>query len=89
MNCAFRFADSAPVLSNHADFLSTQTCILDSHAEEHVFAVLVAGGKGILVEQHQFRVIRARFCELGEFPSDGGDQGGRCVRSSLVMVLRE
>ena len=64
MNCAFRFADSAPVLSNHADFLSTQTCILDSHAEEHVFAVLVAGGKGILVEQqvpcHPRTLLRTR-----------------------------
>jgi len=87
-DCVF-LSEGASVFPDHAHFLPTEASVLDRHAEEHVFVLLVVGGKGVLVEQHQFRVIRARFCELGEFPSDGGDQGGRCVRSSLVMVLRE
>lgn len=62
-----------------AEAASAQTCVLDRHAEKRVFVLLVVGGKGILVEQHQFRVVRARFCEVGKLSSDGRDQ----VRLSL------
>ena len=52
-------ARGAAVLPDLARFLATQTCVLDRHAEERVFVLLVVGGKGVLVEQYQFRVIRA------------------------------
>jgi hypothetical protein len=57
------FTESAAVLPNHTYFLTTQTCVLDRHAEERVFVVLVIGGKGVLVEQDQFR-IRLNRCRL-------------------------
>jgi len=82
------FAKGLPITPNHAHFLPTEARIVDRHAEERVFVLLVVGGKSVLVEQHQFRVIRARFRELGKLPSDGGDQAGlSCIRSSLVIVL--
>ena len=40
--------------------------ILDRHAEARVFVLLVIGGKGILVEQDQFGVIRAPLAESRE-----------------------
>lgn len=39
-----------------------------AHAEEHVFVLLVIGGEGVLVKQHQFVVIRARIRENREVP---------------------
>jgi hypothetical protein len=61
---------------------------LDRHAEELVFAFLVVGGKGVLVEQHQFRVVRARFREVGKLHSDVAIRlDSRCMRSSSVIVL--
>ena len=44
LNSVF-LAERASVLPNHTHFLATQTCVLDRHAEELVFVLLVAGGK--------------------------------------------
>jgi hypothetical protein len=35
---------------------------------------LVVGGKGVLVKQHKFRIIRTHLCEVGEPRSDHRDQ---------------
>ena len=32
---------------DHANFFLTESSILDRHAEEHVFVLLVVGGKGV------------------------------------------
>lgn len=37
------FAEGASVLPNHAHFLATQTRVLDRHAEERVFVLLIVG----------------------------------------------
>ena len=87
LDCAF-FAEGLPIPPNHAHFLATETCILDRHAEQHVFVLLVVGGKGVLVEQHQFGVIRARFANSGSFFLMVAVRlDSRCMRSSLVIVL--
>jgi hypothetical protein len=79
------FAKGLPILPDHTDFFPTETCILDRHAEERVFVLLVVGGKGILVEQDQLRVIRARFHEVGKLPSDSGDQSGLSLHAFLIV----
>jgi hypothetical protein len=76
--------ESASVLPNHAHFFPTETCIFDRHAEERVFVLLVVGGKGVLVEQHQFRVIRARFREVWKFLSDSRDQTGLSLHALVI-----
>ena len=77
-------AESASVLPNHAHFFPTETCVFDRHAEERVFVLLVVGGKGVLVEQHQFRVIRARFREVWKFLSDSRDQTGLSLHALVI-----
>ena len=39
------FTESAAVLPDHAHFFPTETRILDRHAEEREFVLLVVGGK--------------------------------------------
>ena len=64
-----------------------QTCVLDRHAEELVFVLLVVGGKGVLVEQYEFRVIRQAFAKSGRFFLIVAIRlDSRCMRSSLVIV---
>src|ERR1035441_1507128 len=72
LDCAL-FAERLSVLE-HTPFLPTEACILDCHAEERVFVLLVVGGKGVLVKQHQFRVVRAGFREFGKLRSDFREQ---------------
>jgi hypothetical protein len=79
------FAEAASVLPDHTHFLATQTRVLDSHAEEHVFVLLVVGGKGVLVQQHQFRVIRARFREVGKIFSNRSDQAGLTLHAFVTI----
>ena len=87
VNAVF-FAKGASVLPDHAHFLPSKSGILNRHAEQHVLVLLIVGGKGVLVEQHQFRIIRAGFCELCELLPDGCDQAGPLyIRSSSVIVL--
>ena len=71
LDCAH---EAASVVSDHMHFFTAKASVLDRHAEEGVFVLLVVGSKGVLVEQHQFRFIRARFREVGKLSSDGGDQ---------------
>ena len=77
-------AESASVLSDHTHFLPTETSVLDRHPKEHVFVLLLIGGKGILVEQHQYRVIRTSFREVGKLLSDGGDEAGLSLHAFVV-----
>ncbi len=81
------FSKTAPVLPNHTHFLSAQTCVLDRHAEELVFVLLVVGGKNRLVEQHQFRVMRAGFREFGKLRSDGRDEVGLSPHALVIGHL--
>jgi hypothetical protein len=81
------FGKAASVLPDHAHFFPTQTSVLDRHAEERVFVLLVVGGKGVLVEQHQFRVIRARFRELRKLLPDGWDHAGLSLHSFVTGHL--
>ena len=76
--------EAAPILPDHTYFFPTQPCVLDRHAKEHVFVLLVVGGKGVLVEQDQFRVIRAGFREFGKFRSDGRDQAGLSLIAFVI-----
>jgi hypothetical protein len=64
--------------------LSREGCVLDRNAEKRVFVLLAVGGKGVLVEQYQFHVIRAGFRELWKLPSDGCDQAGLSLRASVI-----
>ena len=82
------FTERASVFPDHAHFFPTEASVFDRHAEEHVFVLLVIGSKGVLVEQNQFRFIRARFREVGKLPSMVAIRlDSRCMRSSLVIVL--
>jgi hypothetical protein len=81
------FAEGLPIVPDHTHFFPTETSVLYCHAEERVFVLLVVGGKGVLVEQHQFRFIRARFREVGKILSDGRDQVGLPLHA-LVTVHR-
>ena len=78
------FTETASVLPDHAHFLPTQTSVLDRHAEERVFVLLVVGGKGVLVKQHEFRVIRAGFHEVGKILSNRSDQGGLSFHTLVI-----
>jgi len=44
------FGKAAPIPPDHTHFLATQTSVLDRHAEEHVFVLLVIGCEGVLVK---------------------------------------
>jgi hypothetical protein len=78
------FGKAAPILSDHTHFLPTQTCVLDRHAEQHVFVLLVVGGKGVLVEQYVFGVVRAHPCKVWELLPYGRDQ----IRFPVACALR-
>jgi len=78
------FGKAARIPPDHPHFLATQTCVLDRHAEEHVFVLLVFGGKGVLMEQHQFRVVRACFREFGKLRADGRDQAGLLPHALVI-----
>ncbi len=78
------FTGNAAVFTNHAHFLAPETCILDRHTEQNVFVLLVIGSKGVLVEQHELGVIRARFREVGELLPDGSDQAGLSLHPFVV-----
>jgi hypothetical protein len=78
------FTQSASVFSDHAYFLPTEASVFYRHAEEQVFILLVVSGKGVLVEQHQFRVIRAGFREIGKLRSDGRDQAGLSLHALVI-----
>jgi hypothetical protein len=81
LDCA---REAASVLPDHTHFLPTETCVLDCHAEERVFVLLGVGSEGILVEQHLFRVIRARLCKLGKLLSDSSDQAGLSLHAFVI-----
>jgi hypothetical protein len=78
------FAKCASVFPDYPQFLATQTCIFDRHAEKHVLILLVVGGKRVLVESHQFRIIRAGFREVGKLLPDGGDQAGLSLHAFVI-----
>jgi hypothetical protein len=81
---SFFFVKTASIFPNYTHFFHTETSVLDRHAEERLFVLLVVGSEGVLVEQHQFGVIRAGFREFGKFPSDGGDQIRLSLHSFVV-----
>jgi hypothetical protein len=83
LNSVF-FSECAPIPSDHPHFLPTQPSVLDCHAEECVFVLLVVGSKGILVQKYKLRVIRARFCELRKRLPDGSDQIGLSLHAFVV-----
>jgi len=78
------FAQRASVFPDHTDLFAAKASLLNRHAEEHIFVLLIIGGKGVLVNQHQFRVIRARFRELRKLLSDGRDQAGLSLHALVV-----
>jgi hypothetical protein len=78
------FGKAASVFPDHAHFLPTETCVLDRHAEERVFVLLVVSSKRVLVEQHQFRVVRAGFREVGKILSNRRDQAGLSLHPFVV-----
>jgi hypothetical protein len=59
----------------------------DRHAEERVFILLVVRSKGVLVEQHQFGVVRARFRRFGKLRADGSDQAGLSLHAFVIGHL--
>jgi len=42
------FAKRLSILPDHAHFFSTETCVLDSHAEKRVFVFLIVGSKRVI-----------------------------------------
>jgi hypothetical protein len=83
LNSVF-FAKGASVLPDYAHFFPSETCVFDRHAEERVFVLLIVGGKGVLMEQHQFRVIRTHFREVGKVLSNRGDQAGLSLHPFVI-----
>ena len=77
-------AKAASVLPDHTHFLPAQTCVFDRHAEELVFVLLVVCGKGVLVQQYLFRVVRTGFRELWKLLSDGSDQAGLSLHRFII-----
>lgn len=77
-------AEGASIFLDHAHLFSTEASVFDRHSKERVFVLLVVGGEGVLVEQHQFCVIRARFRKLWKFLSDGSDQAGFPLHAFVV-----
>ncbi len=78
------FAECLSALPDHTNFLATETCILYRHAEECVFVFLVVGGKGVLMEQNQFCVIRAGFREFRKCFSDHCDQARLSLHAFVI-----
>ena len=78
------FGKAAPVFSNHAHFLAAQTCVLDCHAEKRVLVVLIVRRERILVKHHQFRIIGAHSCKIGELCSDRSDQARLSLHTFFV-----
>ena len=54
------------------------------HLPREDLILLVVGSKGVLVEQHQFRVIRAGFREVGKIPSNRSDQAGLSLHPFVI-----
>jgi hypothetical protein len=77
-------AEAPSILPDHTHFLPTETSVLDRHAEQQVLILLVVGSKSVLVEQHQFSVIRARFSEVGKILSNRSDQAGLSLHPFVV-----
>jgi hypothetical protein len=77
------FPEGASVFPDHAHLFPTETSILNRHAEERVFVVLVIGGKGIgvasPVPRHPRTLSRTR-----EAPFDGGDQAGLSLHAFVI-----
>jgi len=73
------FTECASVLIDHAHLFPTETSVLDRHTKEQVFVLLVIGGKGVLVEQPQFRVIPTGFHEIGKLKFGWSRLGGTLV----------
>jgi hypothetical protein len=81
------FGKGASIFPYHAHFFPTETSVFDRHAEQRVFVLLVAGSKGVLVERHQFRGIRARFREVWKLLSDGCDQARLSLHSFVIVIV--
>ena len=64
--------------------LPRRPAYLIAHAKEQVFVLLVIGGKGVLVEQHQFRVIRAHFREVRKLRSDVRNQARFSLHALVI-----
>jgi hypothetical protein len=80
-------AQRAPILPDHAHFFPTETCVLDRHAEERVFVLLVVGGECVLVEHDNLNIGGAHLHEVRKLLPDAIGLDSRCMRSSSVMVM--
>jgi hypothetical protein len=64
--------------------------VLDCHAEECVFVLLVVGGKGVLVSNTSSMLSAHAFANSGSFLLIVAIRlDSRWIRSSLVIMLRE
>jgi len=77
-------AEAAAVFADDAHFLATKSSVLDGHAEQCVFVLLVVGRECVLVEQYEFSFIRAGFRELRKIFSDGRDQAGLSLHAFVI-----
>ena len=81
-------AQRAPILADDTHFFPTEASILDRHAEQRVFVLLVVSGKGVLVKQDEFRVFRDAFANSGSFFLIVAIRlDSRCMHWSLVVML--
>ena len=82
------FVEGLPIPPNHTHFFPTEASILDRHAEQRVFVLLVVSGKGVLVKQDEFRVFRDAFANSGSFFLIVAIRlDSRCMHWSLVVML--
>jgi hypothetical protein len=81
------FAKRASVLSNHTHIFPTETRVLDRHAEERVFVLLVVGGKGVLVQHDSLNIEGAHPREVGKLLPDGRDQAGLSLHPFVIGHL--
>ena len=79
------FGKAASVLPHHPHFLPTETCVLDRHAEEHVFVLLVVGGKGVLVQYDSLNIGGAHPREVRKLLPYGCDQAGLPLHAFVTV----
>ena len=66
------------------EHLMASTKLCQPPQSKSVFVLLVVGSKGVLVDQHQFRVIHTCTHEVGKLLSDGVDEAGLSLHALVI-----
>jgi len=66
------------------DFFPTETRVLDRHAEQDIFIILIVCRKGILMKHYRVYVLGAGLCKLWKVLSDSSDKVGLALHAFFV-----